>query len=336
MHDPRRTRGAWSAAALLAAFLAAAPAPAQDKKPAPPGPEKVLLRLKVREGDRFRFGIQEDYHSVLLLPSEIAEDLSLGREGEILILKVAADGGAEAGVRFSRSRGSVTAGPGNPPPTVFDSADKAVDRASVPPESQALMECAGRGLDLTLSPRGEVTDLHLPADGSPSLARPDAIAHESRFFPLLRSELQRLFTVLPEKEIGAKGSWTVKHDEWRTAVGDDMGPFTEKFTLSARPEQLAKAQLSSGEPKRPYKTDLPKGPTGKKQAPDPGEPKGFDRGPFDLELKGTLDVNVATGMLDHRRLDLQEVRKEWKPNVPPLPSRITYSCEVTCGPVPPK
>lgn len=335
--DFRRTTGGWRAAAALAVLLAAAPAPApaQERKPAPPRADRVLLRLKVREGDRFRFGIQEDYHSVLDIPlAGDAVDLSLGREGEILVLKAAADGGVDVRVHFNRVRGSVAMGRDHAQSSAFDSADRAMDPGAAPPWVRDLMSDAGRGLDLTLSPRGEVTDLRVPADGSPPSIEPAGLAKDSRFLPKVRSDYQKLFAVLPEKEVGAKASWTVKHDEWVVRLGPGLCPFTEKFTVLAKPEDLVKSQVANAEAKRPMKPDLAKGPANR--PPETVEPKGFDRGPFDLEVKGTLDLSVATGLLDHRKLDLSCGEKEWKPAVPPLPSRVTFSCEVTCTMVPPK
>lgn len=336
MANGRRRTGGWRAAALLAALLAAAPAPAQEKKPGPPRPEKVLLRLAVHEGDRYRFGIQEVCHRAMEIKDGIVEDLSLGREGEFLVLKAAADGGAEVRVHFNRAHGSSAWGRGHPESFAFDSDDKARDAASADESVRSLMDDAGRGLDLTLSPRGEVTDLRPPADGSPPSVEIPGAGKDPRATASIRSDFQKLFAVLPEKEVGAKASWTVKHDEWMVRRGQGLGPFTEKLTVSAKPEDTVKVQSANGEAKRPMKPDLQKGPASRQGGPETEEPKGFDRGPFDLEIKGTLDVSVATGILDHRKLDLSLGQKQWKPAVPPFPFRVTYSCEVTCTKVPAK
>lgn len=344
--DPRPPRGAprapggrsaprWRGrVAALLVLLAGGAAAAQDPAPSPPPRPKGLLRIRLAEGERLRFSIREHIRIVTPLRNDREEVVEFERAAEGVVLGAAKEGGTDLRVRFTRAQGfrrDSHFGGGEAVP--FDSEDPARNLETAPELVRGCMGEVGRGIDLTLTPRGEVTNLRAPADGSPAHFLFTKMGDNADVAALVRADFQKLFAVLPEKEVAVGGSWIVRHGSWDPPCGRDLGPFALKFTVRQKDEFLHTMKIGNGETKRPAKGGSQKGVAKRDKDPSSGPPKDFDYGPFELEVKGEATVDPDSGMLMNGNLELTLVQKQWQLYTAPLLLPIDYFCEVECVPV---
>lgn len=305
----------------LVLLLLAGAAAAQDGPTAAAPPPKGPPALRVAKGARYRYTVDEEIR--IVRPSsrgDWVQATTLRKEGTLESLGEAGGGGLRIAFRILRIAGNTFDTTFHPDPVEFNSGDSGRGALQAPEHVRGYMNGAGEGLDFTLSPRGEVRDLAPPADGSPShflFRMQEAKEFYARAVP---EDLQRMFPLLPEKEPSSGHSWVVKVPSWRPPSGHDLGPFALKSTLAVKKGEGPVASVVNGEPKRPSK--------GRSKPVRPSEsqvPPDFDRGPFDLEIKGETRFEAGTWFPLLRSLSYALTQMEWQPSQPPRGMKISGS-----------